>query len=298
MIQSGSSGGSSTEISVPDEPDVARDIVLELDGIAGRVTDDEGEPIQGAAVSARADGGGGQSPDSLLVSETDTDGRYSIQGLDPGTFRVTAVASGYRMGVAYPVEAGAATVDGIDFELSRGNSLRGVVVDAQGRGIAGAYVLASPAGAGDPLNAASAETDINGSFRMTAPAEGPLDVTALPPDRAPILLTGIMPPDPDEPTGLVLRVGPGGSLRVQVVDAEGAPAVGAFVSLNPLPAFVGSEIERLLRPVPPTDGSGQIVIENLAPGSYAVTLAGRSDLPPRTIAVTPSGEATLTLNIP
>jgi len=298
MIQTGASGGSSTEISVPDQPDVARDIVLELDGIAGRVVDGEKQPIGGASVSARIDGASAQSLDSLLVSETDAAGRYSIQGLDPGTYRVTAVAAGYRTGVAYPVETAGATVDGIDFELSRGTPLRGIVVDAQGNGIVGAYVLASPAGVGDPLNAASAETDINGAFRMTAPADGPLDVTALPPDRAPIHRTGVTPPEPDDPTGLVLRAGPGGSLRIRIVDASGSPVVGLYVSVSPVPAYVGSAVGRLLRPLPPTDGSGQLLVEHLAPGNYAVSVDGHAELPVASVAVGESAETPLILRIP
>ena len=295
MVQTDSSGGSSTQIRVPDEPEVVRDIVLELEGISGRVLDDDDAPVPGASVSARREGGTVQALDDLLVAESATDGRYSIQGLEAGTYRVTAVAPGYRIGVAYPVELSGAAVDGIDLRLERGEDLRGVVVDPQGRGIIGAYVLAAPAGAGDPLNAASAETDINGTFRMTAPAEGLLDLTALAPGWAPVHRVSI---DPASGAEVVLQVDRGGSLDLRVVDASGSPRSGVYLSVLPVPAYVGSDLGRLLRPVPPTDSDGRTRSANLAPGTYAILILGHPDLPP-TSATVQSGNATaLTLRIP
>jgi hypothetical protein len=295
MVQTDSSGGSSTQITVPDEPEVGRDIVLELEGIAGRVLDAEGEPVAGASVSARREGAVVQALDDLLVAESAADGRYSIQGLEAGTYRVTAVAAGYRIGIAYPVELAGAAVDGVDFRLERGPDLRGVVLDPQGRGVAGAYVLAAAAGTGDPLNAASAETDINGSFRMTAPADGLLDVTALAPGWAPSHRASV---DPAGEGNVVLRVSRGAALEFRVVDASGRPRSGVYLSVSPVPAYVGSDLGRLLRQVPPTDADGRTRAGNLAPGSHSIQIVGRSDLPPTTTTVPTAGTAQLTLRVP
>jgi len=295
MVQTDSSGGSSTQLDVPDEPEAVRDIVLALEGIAGHVLDGDGEPIPGASVSARREGAVVQALDDLLVAESASDGRYSIQGLETGTYRVTAVATGYRIGVAYPVELSGAAVDSVDFRLERGPDFRGMVVDPQGRGIAGAYVLAAPTGAGDPLNAASAETDINGSFRMTAPADGLLDVTALAPGWAPVYRASVVPADGP---GVVLAVIRGGSLEFQVVDASGLPVSGIYLSASPVPAYVGSDLGRLLNPVPPTGSQGHTRAVNLAPGSYSILVVGRPDIPAMTAAVQDGSATRLSLRIP
>jgi len=295
MVQTDSSGGSSTQITVPDEPEAVRDIVLELEGIAGRVLDDDGAPVPGASVSARREGAVAHALDDLLVAESASDGRYSIQGLETGTYRVTAVAAGYRIGVAYPVELSGATVDSVDFRLERGHELRGRVIDPQGRGIAGAYVLAAPAGAGDPLNAASAETDINGAFRMTAPADGLLDLTALAPGWAPAHRASV---DSAGESDIVLQVGRGGSLDLRVVDASGRPRSGIYLSVSPVPGYVGSDLGRLLRPVPPTDSDGRTLSANLAPGTYNIVILGRLDLPPTSATVQDGPPTPLTLRIP
>ena len=62
------------------------DVTLKLTqtgAITGRVTDSDGQPVEGAAVTV--DGGGG-----MTVSQTDDQGQYRIGGLSPGRYRVRA----------------------------------------------------------------------------------------------------------------------------------------------------------------------------------------------------------------
>jgi len=300
IVQTGStsaSGGASTEITVPELEYSEQDIHLGTDGVAGTVQDPDGHPVSGAVVSATAAAAGASA--GFLVAETGLDGRYTIQGIDPGVFRVTASSPGFKVATAYPVElvegGGVLTVD---FALEPGGALRGRLVDDFGNGIAGAAVLVAPAGSRDPWGggAATAVTDVNGSFSLTAPGDGPLDVTALPAGWAPVLLAAVVPPADDEE--LLLRAGRGGSLRIVVVDVAGSPLRGVTLIARPAPPFLGSELAGLLTPPVPSDATGATLLSNLAPGGYAVSVTGRDDLPPTSVTVLSNAETLLRIELP
>jgi len=300
IVQTGStsaSGGASTEITVPDLEHSGQDIHLGTDGVSGTVQDPDGHPVTGAVVSATA--AAGDSSAGFLVAETGLDGRYTIQGIDPGVYRVTATSPGFKVATAYPVElAEGGGVVTVDFALEPGGTLHGRLVDDFGNGIAGAAVLVAPAGSVDPWGggAATSVTDVNGSFSLTTPGDGPLDVTALPGGWAPVRLRGVVPPTGDE--DLLLRAGRGGSLRVVVVDVEGSPQRGVMLIARPVPPFLGSELAGLLTPPVPTDAAGAILFSGLAPGGYAVTVNGRDDVPPASVTIQPDSETLLRLELP
>jgi len=292
----GFTGGGSTEITVPDESRTYLDIRLDRAGISGVVTDDEGSPLGGVTVSAQRDG----APPglaSLLAAETDANGRYSIRGMDAGTYRVTAVAPGYRVGVIHPVDVRDDGGGTIDFRLENGLGLHGHVVDEDGRGISGAVVFASPAGAGGSIAAANTQTDVNGAFSMTAPVDGPVDLAAFAAGRAPARLDGVVPlADPDG-GGVVLQAGRGGRLRVRVVGPENLPRAAVAVDVRAVPGFPGSAFAQLLRPTAPTDAGGTTVAEYLAPGTYAVTILERAEIS-RQVVVNDGSETTILVQIP
>ena len=75
-------------------------------------------------------------------------------------------------------------------------------MDERGNPVAGAAVFAAPAGSGSSLAVATAQTDLSGSFSMTAPVEGPTDLAAFAdgwaPGRAYGVLSTELDPDPME----------------------------------------------------------------------------------------------------
>ena len=134
-----------------------------MSGIAGRVTDESGEPIEGVSVyAARSlfyDGRRRLVPVSSLSVQTDDEGEYRIHRLPPGVYQVvattketwTAVQNGvdvvlgyvptYFPGVPSPADARRVTVGvgeharAIDFSLVPGRAVKvsGVATDSQGR---------------------------------------------------------------------------------------------------------------------------------------------------------------------
>jgi hypothetical protein len=302
MVQSGGgggmrfAGGSGVEITVPDQPESTIDVVLSTSGIQGRITDAEGSPVT-AVVTARRDGAAASDPAAQSMGQSGTDGAYSLDGLAQGTYRVSASATGYQVAESYPVVLGesspAATVD---LRLEKGTSLRGRVVDAQGRGITGALVFLAASGSSG-AGARPATTDVNGDFVATAPSSGAMDVTAVAPGWAPARAAGIVASGGDEPA-VVLRASFGGKVRVQVQGSNGAPVSGIHATARPSLPFPGSDFAGFMNRPQPTAADGSTSLSLLAPGTYDVSIPDRTDVPPLQVTVTEGGEALASFRLP
>jgi len=155
-------------------------------GISGRVTDQFGNPVEDAFVDAFPFEGGGHGLGAL----TGPDGSYTITTLDPNSYRVWVTADGYAnefydnttditQSTPVLVEAGAVTPN-INFSLSGGGSVSGVVTDEAGAPIEGAFVDAVLAAGccsfGGAITAADGTYTVNdlanGSYLVLASAAG------------------------------------------------------------------------------------------------------------------------------
>lgn len=272
------------------------DIAFPGGAISGTVRDAEGQPVPEAVVAGRPEAEG-ESEWSAFGAQTEASGRYTLDSLSPGTYRLTATAPGFQSQTREATLGAEGPADGIDFRLERGRAMWGRVVDPQGAAIAEADVLVVPVG-GDPIAAAQGRTDRLGAFRITAPAAGPLDVTVLALGWAPLRIFGVLPPARHDDPGLELRVGPGGSLRVRIVGATGQTVAGLRPVVRPASPFAGMDYLFLFDPVPPTDAGGESAIERLAPGDYEVRVAGRADVPPARVTVLAGAEISVTLRLP
>jgi hypothetical protein len=289
--------GAPIQLVVPDEPRPIADIVIPTGTISGTVTGDDGAAVAGAAVSARLEGAPEDEWLGSTMAQTDAAGRYALAGVAPGGYRLTVIAPGFRSQTRGATLEGEGLVEGVDFRLERGRAIWGRVVDPHGAPIAQAGVLVAPAG-GEPAAAMPGETDRSGAFRVTAPVEGPLDVTVLAGGWAPLRVSGILPPERHDDPGLELRVGPGGGVRVRIVGATGEPLPGLRPVVRPVTPFAGSEYSFLFDPIPPTDTAGESLIQRLAPGAYEVRLAGRQDVAAVLATVLEGAESTVTLRLP
>lgn len=290
-------GAAAVRVTVPEAPEAQADILLPAHGISGRVLDESGKPFAGAFVTAVREGASPSDPSGRAFAAADAAGAYAIEGLAPGTYRLTATAPGYRVAEAYPVVVQEGPTPPVDFTLEPGRTLRGKVVDPQGRAVANAFVFAAPAGGAAGAAAPAATTDVNGAFSIAAPSEGPVDVTAIAAGWAPARLSALsVTGDPEEPP-VVLAVSAGGSVRVQVLGPQGEPVAQVPVTVRASPPFPGSEMLPFLNPVQPTGPDGATVVRHLAPGTYEVVAPGKPDAAPVHVTVTEGGEATATIRI-
>ena len=227
-----------------------------------------------------------------------SDSTYRLEGVQQGTYTVSAIADGYEMGTRSVTVAGSSGVEGVDFQLEVAGLLKGRVVDANGNGIARALVFAVPAGTPEGTGGMPTEADAEGVFRLSAPSRGPCDITAVARGFAPGRLEGYLPVAGTEDSGALVTLPRGGTIAIRVVDARGHPvdAVQPIVkSGRPTPT---TAIAMMLAPVPATDATGSSAAVNLPEGSYRVTLAGHPEVPAQPVSVSEGGKAAVTLQLP
>jgi hypothetical protein len=144
--------------------------------LAGRVLDPNGEPVEGAevwngALVEVAAARGGAARTGLVSTHSGPEGRFELEGLDPGTVRVTALADGFAPSeTAERVLEAGFTPSGVVLRLRVGARIHGEVFRPDG----------SPA-AGRELQLASAEHAW--FFHPRADEGGRFDTPHLPPGR-------------------------------------------------------------------------------------------------------------------
>jgi len=293
-------GRSAIALQVPDQPNPVLDITMKTAGISGRVLNAEGKPIGGAVVSATAggtSGGSGGHRGRGTEDQSDPDGSFLIDGLDPGTYTLTAAASGYRNATVPPVTvANESDVPAVDVRMEAGRTVRGRVLDAIGNPIPGAMVMAAASG-GPPTgrDAMPATSDVNGTFLVTAPADGPIDLTAVAGGFPPARVVGVQPEDGVDVT---LRAPRAGRVRLSVLDAAGTALAGARVTFKAVPDYLGADFATMFNKPTPTDAGGVTTVPSLAPGAYELTVMAGSKRATQSVTVSEGAEVVATVTVP
>jgi hypothetical protein len=276
--------------------------------VGGRVTGPSGEPLACAVVRVVSDA-------SVPAAYTDSQGRYSIQGLRAGALVLEARKPGYltlRYGQRRPGDAALPVTlrEGeeqmrVDIVLPRGSTISGTVLDEHGEPVEGLIVLAAVvrrvAGRHTLISTEIPRpTDDRGRYRIiglnpgsyvvAVRARGILSTAANEPSRgyAPVYYPGttdvsaaarVTVDAGRDAEGLDVAFAPTRTATVSgwAFDAEGRPLAGT-VAL--------SASERSGRPsfdsqFVPIEQTGRFTIHNVAPGDYVVQAQGRPGVAPR-----------------
>jgi hypothetical protein len=251
--------------------------------LRGRVISAEsGLPVAG--VELRAEPFGAQ-PESLGERpRSDERGSFAIEGLEPGSYLVTALGSGLRGQSEAPYELSlGAVIDEIEIAVRAVARVSGRVLQSDGQSCArGSVQLGAP----DPLQPPPDSKDQVDAFLQVPPivseigAEGAVQFSAVAPGKyyvtvrchEQMLRDGprVLDVAADDLSGLVWTVSAGASLRVLTVDERDQP-VGGVEFVVRLPSY-GAYADHSL--TARSDATGRHDIEGiLSPGKYELVAA-------------------------
>ena len=272
------------------------DLTLQRGGdLAGRVLDLGGKPVAGALVSAAKEGGMFGRGGTKREATSDADGRFTIVGLEAGSYRPTATLEGWRNARAEAsVELGAnEALSDVLITMDPGLVIVGQVLLPNGAPAVGAEIRLSqpkPGGGGGGMQWGRPRDDSerqetvagpDGSFRFTALAESTARLAASldwsdGTDAAPTTLAAAL--DEVEPAGaksarpVKIRLAPTVTVTGRVVDDLGA-AVTSFEVRAAREGFssrsgTGDGVRKRFTDV--EDGS--FVMDGASPGTWRVSV--------------------------
>ncbi len=186
--------------------------------VRGRVVDaGSGAPIEGAEVAQGRDRFGSHYPET----KADADGRFEFRNVKPGELVLTVKAGGHAPDLK--VVTVAADAEPVEFRLGPGRTIRGRLVDPQGRPVPGAFVAADT-WRGFRSLMWRVDTDKEGRFRWD---EAPPDAVLVDMGKQGFLSVRrrSMTPSDDESTITMPRPL---TIRGAVVDARTGKPIDAF----------------------------------------------------------------------
>lgn len=227
--------------------------------LVGLVHDAAGRAIVGAKVET--DGRGGRAV------QTDEQGRFRML-LAEGTWTVRAGAPGFVPARARQVPVAANTGGEVELQLESGAALEGLVLDADGRPLAQAFVFVYREG----RRLGEVQTDAEGRFQRDGLEPGPVELFTRSDDRtrcardAAQLRAGVN-------QLVTLRLAEAARVAGTVRDAAGQPLAEVQVQARSVAGDVRREGV--------TDAQGRFVVPDLYPGRYRVFVPGRARGAPR-----------------
>ncbi len=246
--------------------------------VAGRVVDEKGAGIAGARVTFHGASDWSQQADGRYDGVTSgADGSFRFDALGAGSFRFAATHGEYAPGqTAIVTLDGKHEHTGVLITLGAGATVRGTVVDLQGKPVASARVRVGRASRRGMIfePPRQAYSDGNGAFEIKGLPRHELVAVAMHETGA------SKSEDVDTTNGDVsnvkLVIDVTGTISGIVVDPQGQPVEGVQVSAGPNfrdQRGMGDFQNFRMRGFPQelTDGSGKFTLTGLAPGSYMVT---------------------------
>lgn len=212
---------------------------------------------RGHAVLTSSSGGG------EYLAQTQAEGAVEFRGVRPGDYTVTIMCYGYLAAAEYPrVSAGESRVEGLSWDVSAGQAIRGRVVDDAGRSATVAGVSGTLVDGGRELVQWTDDIGHDGSFELRGLAAGEyLLMAASRQHAAPVPPPSVTLAAGVDLEGVEIRMSAAGSIRGRVEDERGDPVAGVEVNALNI-AGVGATAR--------VADDGSFEVAGLAEGSYRV----------------------------
>lgn len=218
--------------------------------VAGRVLAPSGKPVAGAEVNVM---GSDTSMSLLNTTTSDGEGRYRLEGISPGSYRIEATHKSYlpaRRQLA--VRAGD---NALDFTFEEGSAqISGRVVDEAGAPVAGARVSLQKEW--DPSGLPSSSSDADGAFTLSGVPDGVYQLFAEKQGFARSREGKLIAVDGSSVGGIEVRLIPGGSIVGRILGLD-------FAELSQVQVMADAQLGQV-RP----DGSYRI--DHVGPGKQRV----------------------------
>ncbi len=228
--------------------------LIEEGSISGRVTAaTSGQPLEGVEVRVRD-----ALQDTLLVTDTDAEGRYHIAGLAYGVVSVEASLDQYALFGPHDVFVRNDMPTALSMQLEPGGVISGRVVDVQGIPVAGARVLTERL---EGLGVVSALTSGDGRYALEGLRPGEYELLAFQQGVGLARLVAVLPAGQDL-VNADMAFSPAGQISGTVIGAvTGLPIEGARIWM--------ADASPLADPVT-TDADGRYVMVGVPAGQYGV----------------------------
>lgn len=252
---------------------------------SGRVLDAQGVPVSGAEIRLSPAGSPRRTTPPDAVS--DARGRFTVASIPALALDVEVLRKGHARGlvrnfkVPPRIPPGDTVVDLGTIRLRQGAALAGIVVDGQGRPVAGASVyqveeLRPPSELASRLrdDPPAATTGTDGRFSLADQPRGlPTHLFVSARGFLPATVRGVRPPTAPP---LRLRLTPGRRFIGRVLDPEGLPVAGARVTLDCQQAAPGRRdllVGHLVSKSATTATDGRFELDELPEGQGKLAIA-------------------------
>jgi protocatechuate 3,4-dioxygenase beta subunit len=245
-----------TRVHVPETGEARVDIELPYEfRVRGRVLDEDGAPIAGAAVTSFYTQG------NHVI--TDASGRYSLGSLDPGRPKhmIDAKKQGYAM-VSEEIETNSRREAELDLAMRRGVRVEGRVLDENGTPLEKVELYIGFSA--HDIGRLDAITEAGGRFAFTEVGPGPTKLVAQFEGFAPFSHDLMVPMEWTPRMGVEVVLQPGHFIGGRVADTDGEPLEGVFIAAR----YHGEYIETRGS----TDAEGLFRIEGLPADHVALEL--------------------------
>jgi RNA polymerase sigma factor (sigma-70 family) len=269
-------------VKVPGElPEVIELKIAGKPKLAGTVVDAEtGKPITHFAVRVNKSEHIGNGPSYVQeprwMQVSSPDGKFEVELVGPGVYQAQVSLDGYAWAWSPQVRieqpGGKASTE---VKVTRGGSLSGQVVDAAGKPVAGAKVIAFSMSKAIGMrmegrfegDAGAVVTDAQGKFKIEHLAAGDEKLKVVSPRHAPRVVDKLKVIDAKDTAVPPIALSAGGAVEGVVYDATGKPQAGVTLQFQDASGYSGGGDEEAGRLANVTsDASGKYRVEHLADG--------------------------------